>query len=271
MNFMKRQIRLGLLVALVLCLSAMLFGCFNNGPSKNNMFEDIIDGEYEIISRPDDASNEVTVIYKVTKDGEFAGYICVVRQPGFTKEIELHVGFNKYGKVAKVKIASEQETHGQDLSPMLNNLAVNSYSDIDNVECITGATITSNIIKNGVKLAFRAVDSLYGFECEDEGEEEEEKPNDPFFLFREVLNGEDYTEISLNKEMPASINKFYKVTEGENTIGYIAIVEKRGYSDSIIMTVGIDTDGKVTKVVINQNNDIYGHDLSSLSIQTKNE
>ena len=62
---------------------------------------------------------------------------------------------------------------------------------------------------------------------------------------REVMpKGERFTEVEVNG-LPESITKVYK----ESTGGYIFRISTKGYSTGLVLLCGIDSNGKLTKIV----------------------
>jgi electron transport complex protein RnfG len=90
------------------------------------------------------------------KRGEdVVGYVCKVEEKGYGGALSLLVGTDKERRVLGVKILSHTETPGLGtkvtepsfLSQFLNKRA----EDIKNVSAITGATISSEAVKKGVR------------------------------------------------------------------------------------------------------------------------
>lgn len=63
--------------------------------------------------------------------------------------------------------------------------------------------------------------------------------------------------VSRNAELDI-VKKAYKGVKGQETIGNVFLVESKGYGGSITITVGIDTEGKITGVEIGDNNETPG-------------
>jgi electron transport complex protein RnfG len=116
----------------------------------------------EFTELTDDITNEnVTGLFEAKTGGNAAGYVFQVNSSGYGGKIELMVGINGEGAVSGIKILSHTETPGlgskaEDPTftaqfeglPAEAELAVGS-----DIQAITGATITSKAVTNGVNTA----------------------------------------------------------------------------------------------------------------------
>ena len=91
-------------------------------------------------------------------------------------------------------------------------------------------------------------------------EAEEQKVYDSL---REVLDGK-FEPAELPDGAPSTVKAIYKVSEGEELIGHVVTLEKQGYASKIALTVGIDADGKTTKVVITAQQETHGKNIAPL-------
>lgn len=118
--------------------------------------------EAEEFTDLDDITNEnITGLFEAKTGGNAAGYVFQVNSSGYGGKIELMVGINGEGAVSGIKILSHTETPGlgskaEDPTftaqfkglPAETELAVGS-----DIQAITGATITSKAVTNGVNTA----------------------------------------------------------------------------------------------------------------------
>ncbi|MDY3619236.1 RnfABCDGE type electron transport complex subunit G [Agathobaculum sp.] len=118
----------------------------------------------EMKSPEDKNAVAITAAFKAEKDGEAIGYCVQVAPKGFGGALTLIVGINADGTVAGAKVTAHAETPGlgaksQDAEwiaqyagqPADGSLAVSK--DGGTINAITGATITSRAVTNGVNAA----------------------------------------------------------------------------------------------------------------------
>ena len=90
------------------------------------------------------------------------GYIFLVKTSGYGGEIELLCGITPDGKITKTAVLSQRETKGLG-TPIFEEAHAGQYrgrdkNSIEDVQAISGATISSNALKKGIR------DSLTAFE-----------------------------------------------------------------------------------------------------------
>lgn len=107
---------------------------------------------------PEDQSNVVTAVYRAEQDGTVVGYCFDVTVKGYN-EITMVVGVNTDLTVTGVTILSQAETPGigskvvDEEGVFLPQFKSLSSRNLDSVSVISGATISSKAIKNGVSSA----------------------------------------------------------------------------------------------------------------------
>jgi len=113
---------------------------------------------------PDDIGiNDISII---RENDAFVGYVAEVAPVGFGGEITLMVGVDKNGAVVGVKVISHGETAG--LGSRVSDAAyLEGYkgadgSTVGNVDLISGATISSKAVREGVKTALSAYSIVIG-------------------------------------------------------------------------------------------------------------
>ena len=106
-------------------------------------------------SLPEGAAESVIEIYPELSGN---GYAVTLEFQGYADKIGLTVGINKDGKVAGVVITKSNESHNKDaeMNAALNKLAGKAEGEIDGVTLVSGATKSSDYIKNAVKDAIAA-------------------------------------------------------------------------------------------------------------------
>lgn len=95
--------------------------------------------------------------------GDAAGVALKTQVKSYGGKLELMVGITEDGAVTGVKVLTHQDTPGLGTQPMeseylkqyigLTDLPAKHINDDDQVDAVTGATISSNAIYNGVKQA----------------------------------------------------------------------------------------------------------------------
>ena len=94
--------------------------------------------------------------------------------------------------------------------------------------------------------------------CSCGGLDEPDKSKSPF---KDVLDGHAEAYAELPSWAPDTVMNMFRITEKNANgrfLGTIVTVKVGGYADFIFMTVGIDSDGNITKVVINKENETHG-------------
>ncbi|MDR0502764.1 MAG: FMN-binding protein [Treponema sp.] len=100
----------------------------------------------------------ITEVYRTTNN---VGYIFMITTHGYAPEdIKMICGIDPEGKVIKTATLSQNETQGLG-TPIFEQPHAGQYwgrdrSGIEGVAAISGATITSNAYKNGIRDAFAA-------------------------------------------------------------------------------------------------------------------
>ena len=123
------------------------------------------DGEYVAVEYDAAANPVVTAMYQA---GD-AGYVVQVAPSGFSGNLDMMVGVNADGTVAGVSIISHAETSGlganatkaewrEQFKGLSGSVAVTK--DGGTIDSITGATITSRAVSDGVNAALNAAASM---------------------------------------------------------------------------------------------------------------
>lgn len=92
------------------------------------------------------------------KNGEIIGYIVECTSKGYGGPLNLIVGFDKQGNILGVRYANiPKETPGLGMKSteigFLDSFIGHNSKDIDEVDAISGATITSDAFKEAIRLA----------------------------------------------------------------------------------------------------------------------
>lgn len=97
-------------------------------------------------------------------NGEVIGYYADVSPIGFKGEISLIVGTDTEGTVINVVLLAASETPGVGTkatdSSYLSNYSGLALDGIDGVDTITGATISSRAVRQGIKSAVQTIENI---------------------------------------------------------------------------------------------------------------
>ncbi|WBW97160.1 RnfABCDGE type electron transport complex subunit G [Oceanirhabdus sp. W0125-5] len=171
---MKNNIRLGMILLLIAALAGLSLGAVHSitaepiakakASAKQNAMNEILKADEfkdSQIELPDNIL-EVNVGYK---GEEIIGYAIKVSPKGYSGAVEIMVGIYTDGTIGGIKILSHSETPGlganapkPQFSGQFTNKSTNkelevvkgSASTENQIEAITGATITSRAVVNGV-------------------------------------------------------------------------------------------------------------------------
>ena len=114
----------------------------------------------------------ITGVYKATKDGADAGYCVQVTPKGFGGVLTMIVGINADGTIAGAKVTSHSETPGLGAKSQADPNWITQFAgqtadgqlkvakDGGTINAITGATITSRAVTDGVNTAAAYVATL---------------------------------------------------------------------------------------------------------------
>ena len=98
----------------------------------------------------------ITEVYRATND---TGYIFMITSPGYGGDVKLICSIDPDGKIIKTVTLAQTETKGM-ATPVFENPHESQYigknKNLDGIVGITGATISSNAYKNGIRDAFTA-------------------------------------------------------------------------------------------------------------------
>jgi electron transport complex protein RnfG len=137
----------------------------NNKTKKmNEQLHNIMPGDYEY--NEISAVNADAVIYEALAEDTTQGYCVKVTVNGYSGPITMIVGFSTSCSVTAVEIVSSSETPGIG-TKVLESSFLNGFKgysepiefskDNTGVDALTGATITSNSVKDGINKALSAL------------------------------------------------------------------------------------------------------------------
>lgn len=167
--------KLMIIIAAVVLMLAVVNGLTKDRIAENNkkasdeartaLFADADMFEQTDAKLPDNTAKYVEEIFEATQSGNTVGYCVTINCDGFGGKINMIVGISTDGIVTGVKIISHSETPGVgeriisngSIVSQLTNVSANS---INSVSAITGASITSNAVIEGVTKALEAITYL---------------------------------------------------------------------------------------------------------------
>lgn len=126
------------------------------------------DAEFETLSQLPEGIDGLVSVTHAVRDGEHAGYCVEITVNGFGGSMNLMVGVDKSGAVTAVNILSHSETANTNRHDWLVEqysgrsgeiLTASNQSDDTHVQVISGATVTSKAVTNGVNNALRAAEA----------------------------------------------------------------------------------------------------------------
>ncbi len=207
--------------------------------------EAVMEGEFEKEER-EGAPESVTAIYR-EKSGR--GYVVTVERQGYASTIAITVGIDTEGRVTKAVITKQAETHGRSgIDEYVGSFSGLGASELDGVDMVSNATVSSTAIRNAIKDALAALG--YG-----EAAGGEYKPEEPTLRSAEELAAaarelapdfgalEDVTP----SNAPATLKRLYKSKSGKGYAAYI-ITGTQYVSVATEGLVTFDAHGKITGV-----------------------
>ena len=188
---MKEIIKLGIILLLICTISATLLGLTNELTIGRIIEQRELQSQMariEVLSIADDfihldeekfqeilsETPRISEVFVGLSKGEVIGYVIKSTPNGFNGSIEVITGITLDGKISGVRIGSHAETPGLGANAALAEF-YEQYNDLDTnksidtvktppaenqIQAISGATITSQAITDGVDLAVIVFDKL---------------------------------------------------------------------------------------------------------------
>ena len=105
----------------------------------------------------------VTAVLKATND---VGYVITAQSRGYGGQVPVAVAFTNDGEISKVVCMSNDETPGlgqkvceESFSGQFSGMAAEPFT-IDDIDIISGATISSRAVTNAINLAIEAYEEI---------------------------------------------------------------------------------------------------------------
>lgn len=127
-------------------------------------------GEFEEVGTDlldEETAQYVTEIYKASNG---SGYVFMLSSKGYGGVIEMICGINADGELEQIQTLSNSETKGigsrvvDNAEPYRQQYVGKTFEQLDEVDAVTGATISSNAYKKAVEQAFEAYKTVKGAE-----------------------------------------------------------------------------------------------------------
>lgn len=172
---MKNNLRLGFILFLITALAGLALSTVHNvtaGPiaeanakAKQAAMNEILKEAEEFELLEDKSNDKILEVNAGYKNGEIIGYALKVSPKGYGGNVEIMVGISNEGSIGGIKILSHSETPGlgakapdPEFSGQFTGKSIDKKLEVvkgtgsnDNeIDAITGATITSRAVTNGV-------------------------------------------------------------------------------------------------------------------------
>ena len=267
---MKDILKLGVTLFAICAVAALVLGVTNNitapvieerNIQASNEARKIVLSEADEFKELDGMNSDIVLeVYEGIKDGQVIGYTIKTSSKGYGGAIELMVGISKDGKITGVEIGNHSETPGlgsKATEPIFKNqyvdkdvsnslLVVKGSTNNDNeISAISGATITSNGVTNGVNAAMKIYNEKLSGNDNEMAYDENIDPKEKIF------KSASFTELKGKAE--GEVLRVYEAKNGDEIIGYIFDTETDGYSEKTEVLVGITTDGQIKGVELGIN------------------
>lgn len=176
---MREIIKLGLILLLITSVAAVVLGLSNSITeekiteaealtSEEARKEVLPEGETFEDAKLKIDNDKVLEVYVGLKDGNKVGYAIKTATPGYGANVEVITGISVDGKITGIKVVSHQETPGLGANATSSQfqdqfkekdtdeevvVVKSTPSNNNEVQALTGATITSRAVTNGVNTA----------------------------------------------------------------------------------------------------------------------
>ena len=132
----------------------------NQQEELNASIGEIFGGAVEKSDIDGDFGEGVRSVYQVRYDGGNAGYCVYVETPGYGGTIGMMVGFTPEGSVLGISIVEISETAGlgsrvDDEGYLSQYRGAQEQKTLSGIDVITGSTVSSRAVMNGVNLAIQ--------------------------------------------------------------------------------------------------------------------
>ncbi|MEG0775741.1 RnfABCDGE type electron transport complex subunit G [Clostridium sp.] len=170
---MKENLGLGIKLLIITAIAGLLLGYvyeITKGPIEAKQKEEQTLAMKAILPTADEFNEKnisavegISSIYEGNKGGQISGYLITVNPSGYGGEIKMMVGISSDGKVEGIKILTHNETPGlgsnaekpKFADQFKGKSAEKELAVGSDIQAITGSTITSKAVTNGVNTAIK--------------------------------------------------------------------------------------------------------------------
>lgn len=265
---MGKVVRLGVILLLLTAITGLILGVVyevTSGPiaqtqhnQKMRALAATLPGatDFETVDLVGDGS-VITAINRGTAGGELVGYNFSVSPRGYAGPISLIVGISKDGTVRGAQILIHSETPGlgarasepafidqfKDRSVASFRVVKSGASDPQDIQAISGATITSAAVAQGVNQAIEYFNAHFSGNTS-------ANPSSAPVGATPAGTGSKGIELPL-KETSGDIQKLESFqNEASDVEGYAFVVTPRGFNDILEVQVTLTSDGIVNDVQV---------------------
>ncbi|SHF11143.1 RnfABCDGE type electron transport complex subunit G [Clostridium fallax] len=266
---MKENIKLGIILLIITSIAGFCLS-IANGATKDIIAENskvnkedlkiVLPGADKIKDAGVEFSDPINEVYEAYKGSEMVGYVIKVTSKGFHGPVDIMVAISKDDKLTGIKILSQSETPGVGAKvaedkftsrfkniPIRNGVKMvkKAPSKDNEVESISGATISSNAVGKGVSEAVKFY--MQTIKGEDAGNEKlEESTDGTSGASEETKKEEKKTPEKVDGESGASLeeNKKEEAKSTDGTSGASEEESKKEEVKSVDGNSGASEEGK---------------------------
>ncbi|WP_125151949.1 RnfABCDGE type electron transport complex subunit G [Clostridium rectalis] len=205
----------------------------------------------------------ISALYEVYGGKDLIGHAIMVVSKGMGGPMKMTVGVSKEGKISGIKVSSHSETPGigdivekQSFIDRFKNISIKeglklvktSPNNGNEIEAVTGATITSAAVTSGVNEAIK----FYKNHVLGEETKKESKEIVPNSL---IEGGDAFRDIKVN--LKDNIKEVKGICKENKLLGYSIIAYGKGM-DEIEVLVTISLKNKITDIKVLKQNETEG-------------
>lgn len=169
-------------------------------------------------------------------------YAVTIERQGYASVVSMTVGVGKDGKIIKAVVTAQQESHGKpDVATLPDKFAGTTADTIDNVELVSGATITSNTIKGGVE------DALVALGFKDEAPSLPRTDEELVTMAKELLSGSGELE-NITKDESGLVKRVFRDKGGKGYVVYTHTYAEYGGGLETETLIAFNEGGTITAV-----------------------
>jgi len=196
--------------------------------------------------------------HKAIKGEKTIGYVIKLSTSGYKEGLTIMCGVSIDGKILKTKCISNQETPsigGEAIKKYANIFDGKGLNDVDSVNTVSGATVTTTAYRSAIKDALNAAIILGGGSVDLRTEEEKFYDDLNKSLLSLLPNGGSFEKLDLSGyTLPKTVTEAYKAKNG----GYVIKTVTSGYGEGLTIMCGVNANGTVNKAICLASNETLG-------------